>query len=62
MTIAIDHSIQRKPLSFDEFLLRQGNDNRYAKYGLEGDRYPAFRSPQSWAITTSPKRRKIAVT
>lgn len=29
MTIAIDRSIQRKPLSFDEFLLRHGNDNRY---------------------------------
>lgn len=29
MTIAIDRSIQRKPLSFDEFLLCHGNDNRY---------------------------------
>ena len=29
MTIAIDRSIQRKPLSFDEFLLCYGNDNRY---------------------------------
>jgi len=29
MTLAIDRSIQPKPLSFDEFLLRYGNDNRY---------------------------------
>ncbi|MBD2022334.1 Uma2 family endonuclease [Leptolyngbya sp. FACHB-36] len=29
MTIAIDQAIQRKPLSFDEFLARYGGDNRY---------------------------------
>ncbi|KGF71382.1 hypothetical protein DO97_21580 [Neosynechococcus sphagnicola sy1] len=29
MTIAIDQSIQQKPLSFDEFLARYGGDNRY---------------------------------
>lgn len=29
MTIAIDQAIQRKPLSFDEFLARYGGNNRY---------------------------------
>lgn len=29
MTIAIDQPIQQKPLSFDEFLVRYGGDNRY---------------------------------
>jgi Uma2 family endonuclease len=29
MSIAIDQSIQQKPLSFDEFLARYGGDNRY---------------------------------
>ena len=29
MTIAIDQPIQQKPLSFDEFLTRYGDDNRY---------------------------------
>jgi Uma2 family endonuclease len=29
MTIAIDQSIQQKPLSFDEFLARHGRNNRY---------------------------------
>ena len=29
MTIAIDQSIQQKPLSFDEFLIRYGGNNRY---------------------------------
>ena len=29
MTIAIDRPIQQKPLSFDEFLVRFGGDNRY---------------------------------
>jgi Uma2 family endonuclease len=29
MTIAIDQPIQQKPLSFDEFLARYGDDNRY---------------------------------
>lgn len=29
MTIAIDRSIQQKPLSFDEFLARYSGDNRY---------------------------------
>jgi Uma2 family endonuclease len=29
MTIAIDQSIQQKPLSFDEFLARHGGNNRY---------------------------------
>ncbi len=29
MTIAIDQTIQQKPLSFDEFLVRYGGDNRY---------------------------------
>lgn len=29
MTIAIDQAIQPKPLSFDEFLVRYGGDNRY---------------------------------
>ncbi len=29
MTIAINHPIQHKPLSFDEFLARYGGDNRY---------------------------------
>jgi Uma2 family endonuclease len=29
MTIAIDQAIQQKPLSFDDFLIRYGGDNRY---------------------------------
>jgi Uma2 family endonuclease len=29
MTIAIDPSIQQKPLTFDKFLVRYGDDNRY---------------------------------
>lgn len=29
MTIAVDQSIQQKPLSFDEFLAQYGGDNRY---------------------------------
>jgi hypothetical protein len=29
MTITIDQPIQQKPISFDEFLVRYGGDNRY---------------------------------
>lgn len=29
MTIAVDQSLQQKPLSFDEFLARYGGNNRY---------------------------------
>jgi hypothetical protein len=29
MTIAIDQSIQQKPLSFDDFLVHHGENNRY---------------------------------
>jgi Uma2 family endonuclease len=29
MTITIDQAIQQKPLSFDDFLIRYGGDNRY---------------------------------
>jgi Uma2 family endonuclease len=35
MTLAIDQLIQQKPLSFDEFLVRYGGDNRYELFDLE---------------------------